>query len=127
MHVGEHGCLGDGGQTPYPVGAGLLAAAHALQHGAVQTQLQAGLVQHLPLVRVPGDQAVHLDRLGLPDTVASRLGLEEGDRWRERDRDVETQWRSNSAAAAACEGTGHFRVSFYLNRLSCLLKHSAKS
>ena len=76
MHVGEHGCLGDGGQTPYPVGAGLLAAAHALQHGAVQTQLQAGLVQHLPLVRVPGDQAVHLHSLVLPDAVAASLSLE---------------------------------------------------
>ena len=102
-------CLGNVDKTPYPIGAGLLAAAHALQHGAVQTQLQAGLVQHLALVRVPGDQAVHLDCLGLTDTMATRLGLEEGDRWRE----MLTHRRSDSATASACEGTGHLRVLFF--------------
>lgn len=55
----------------------VLPAAHALQHGLVQAQLQAGLVKHLPLVAVPGDQPVDLHRLGLADAVASSLGLDD--------------------------------------------------
>lgn len=62
----------------YPT-VGILSATHALQHSLVEPQLQTGLVKHLPLVAVPGDQAVDLDRLGLADTVTPCLGLvEEG-------------------------------------------------
>ena len=60
----------------YPT-VGVLSAAHALEDGLVEPQLQTGLVEHLPLVAVPGDQAVDLDRLGLADTVTPGLGLEE--------------------------------------------------
>ena len=58
-----------------PVG-GVVPPAHALQHSLVQAQLQAGLVKHLPLVGVPGDQPVDLDRLRLANPVAAGLGLE---------------------------------------------------
>lgn len=56
---------------------GVLSSAHTLQHGLVEPQLQTGLVEHLPLVAVPGDQTVDLDRLRLADTMTSGLGLEE--------------------------------------------------
>lgn len=56
---------------------GVLSSTHALEDGLVEPQLQAGLVKHLPLVAVPGDQAVYLDRLRLADTMTPSLGLEE--------------------------------------------------
>lgn len=56
---------------------GVLSSTHALEDGLVEPQLQAGLVEHLPLVAVPGDQTVYLDRLRLADTMAPSLGLEE--------------------------------------------------
>lgn len=58
----------------YPA-VGVLPAAHALQDGLVQAQLQTGLVEHFPLVAVPGDEAVDLDGLGLANPMAASLGL----------------------------------------------------
>lgn len=60
----------------YPA-VGILPPAHALEDGLVQAQLQTGLVEHLPLVAVPGNQPVDLDRLGLANTVTASLGLED--------------------------------------------------
>lgn len=60
----------------YPA-VGILAPAHALEHSLVEPQLQTGLVKHLSLVAVSGDQTVDLDRLGLANTVTPRLGLVE--------------------------------------------------
>lgn len=50
--------------------------AHALQHGFIQTQFEAGPVKHLPLVRVACDESVNLHCLVLADSVASSLSLE---------------------------------------------------
>ena len=69
-------CTRQKGKGSHPVDVALLVAAHALQDSPVQPQLQAGLVQHLPLVGVPGDQAVHLDGFGLADAVTPGLGLD---------------------------------------------------
>lgn len=60
-------------QPTYPIGAAL--AVNVLQHGFIQAQLQAGLVEHLPLVGVPGDEAIDLHCLALPDPVATSLSL----------------------------------------------------
>lgn len=60
----------------YPA-VGILPPAHALEDGLVQAQLQTGLVEHLPLVAVPGNQPVDLDRLGLANTMTASLGLED--------------------------------------------------
>lgn len=60
----------------YPA-VGVLSAAHALQDGLVQAQLQTGLVEHFPLVAVPGDEAVYLDGLGLANPMAASLGLQD--------------------------------------------------
>lgn len=60
-------------QPTYPVGAAL--AVDVLQHSLIQAQFQAGLVKHLPLVGVPGDEAIDLHRLALPDPVAASLSL----------------------------------------------------
>lgn len=56
---------------------GVLSSTHALEDGLVEPQLQTGLVEHFPLVAVPGDQTVDLDRLGLADTMTPGLGLDE--------------------------------------------------
>ena len=55
----------------------VLSPAHALQNGLIEPQFQTGLVEHLPLVAVPGDQPVDLHRLGLANTMTPGLGLEE--------------------------------------------------
>lgn len=34
---------------------GILSSTHALENSLVKSQLQAGLVKHLPLIAVPGD------------------------------------------------------------------------
>lgn len=62
-------------QGCYPVEAPF--AVDVLQHRLVQTQLQTGLVKHLPLVRVAGDEPVHFHRLPLANPVAASLRLEE--------------------------------------------------
>lgn len=59
----------------YPA-VGVLSAAHALQNGLVKAQLQTGLIEHFPLVAVPGDEAVDLDSLGLANPMAASLGLQ---------------------------------------------------
>lgn len=56
---------------------GILSPTHALEDSLVEPQLQTGLVKHLPLVAVPGDQTVDLDSLGLADTMTPSLGLED--------------------------------------------------
>lgn len=56
---------------------GILSSTHALKHGLVEPQLKTGLVKHLPLVAVPGDQTVDLDRLGLANTMTPGLSLDE--------------------------------------------------
>lgn len=56
---------------------GVLSSTHALEDGLVEPQLQTGLVEHLPLIAVPGDQTVDLDGLGLADTMTPGLGLQE--------------------------------------------------
>lgn len=60
----------------YPA-VGVLSPAHALEDGLVQAQLQTGLVEHFPLVAIPGNEPVDLDGLGLADTMAPGLGLED--------------------------------------------------
>lgn len=60
----------------YPISS-ILSSTHGLQHSFIQTQLQTGLVKHLPFIRVPGDQAVNLHSFTLTDPVASSLGLRE--------------------------------------------------
>lgn len=50
-------------------------AVDVLKDGFVQPQFQTGLVEHLPLVRVPGDQPVDFHRLALTDPVAASLRL----------------------------------------------------
>lgn len=67
------GCVYAG---PHPT-VGILSPTHALEHSLVEPELQTGLVEHLPLVAVPGDQAVDLDGLGLADTMTPSLGLED--------------------------------------------------
>ncbi|KAF3832328.1 hypothetical protein F7725_025993 [Dissostichus mawsoni] len=63
--------------SPPPGGSSqaVIPATHALQHRFVQAQLEAGAIKHLPLVRVPGDQTVHLHCLVLTNPVAASLGL----------------------------------------------------
>lgn len=56
---------------------GVLSSTHALEDGLVEPQLETGLVEHLPLIAVPGDQTVDLDCLGLADTMTPGLGLKE--------------------------------------------------
>lgn len=70
MHV-EHLTVSD--HASHPVQASL--AVNVLEDGFVQPQLQAGLVKHLPLIRVPGDQPVDLNRFALTNPVAASLGL----------------------------------------------------
>lgn len=65
-------CVCDGS---YPA-VGILSSAHTLKHSFVQAQLQTGLVKHLPLVAVPGDQTVYFDGLGLTDSMTPGLSLE---------------------------------------------------
>lgn len=62
--------------SPHPIDVSVLVAAHALQDGTVQTEFEARFVQHLPLIRIPGDETVDLDRFRLADTMTPRLGLE---------------------------------------------------
>lgn len=61
--------------APYPIDVALLVATHALQDSAIQAQLQTGFVQHLPLIGVPGDQAVDLHSFRLANTMTTCLGL----------------------------------------------------
>lgn len=56
---------------------GILSPTHALEDSLVKPQFQTGLVEHLPLVAVSGDQTVDLDRLGLADTMTASLSLED--------------------------------------------------
>lgn len=56
---------------------GVLSPTHALEDSLVEPQFQTGLVEHLPLVAVSGDQTVDLDCLGLTDTMTPSLGLED--------------------------------------------------
>lgn len=60
----------------YPA-VGILSPAHALEDGLVQAQLQTGLVEHFPLIAVPGNQPVDLDRLGLANAMTASLGLQD--------------------------------------------------
>lgn len=46
-----------------------------LENSFVQAQLQTGLVEHFPLVRIPGDQSVDFHRFALTYPVAACLGL----------------------------------------------------
>lgn len=75
-HFGQDGKGVRGSAATHPA-VGVLSATHALEDGLVEPELQTGLVKHLPLVAVPGDQAVDLHRLGLADTMTSRLSLVE--------------------------------------------------
>lgn len=51
-----------------------------LKDGLVQAQLQAGLVEHFPLVGIPRDEAIHLHgfTLAYPVTPGLSLGRKEG-------------------------------------------------
>lgn len=60
--------------SSYPVGC-ILSPAHGLKYSLVQSQLETGLVKHLPFVRVSGDEAVNLHSLALSNPVASSLCL----------------------------------------------------
>lgn len=51
-------------------------AVDVLEDGFIQAQLQAGLVKHLPLVGVAGDESVDLHRLPLANPMAAGLGLQ---------------------------------------------------
>lgn len=59
--------------SSHPVEASF--AVDVLEDGFVQSQLQTGLVEHFPLVRVPGDQPVDFHRFALANPVAACLGL----------------------------------------------------
>lgn len=71
-HPGPPGSPG----SAHPVEASL--AVYVLEDGLVQAQLQAGLVKHLPLVGVPGDQSVDLHGFALTNPVTPRLSLKGG-------------------------------------------------
>lgn len=80
----------------YPIGC-VLSATHGLQHSFVKAQLEAGLVKHLPLIGVPGDQSVDLHCLALANPVASGLCLREGEEKRARERKRERErWREKA-------------------------------
>ncbi len=59
----------------YRCSRGLVVTTHGLQHGFVQSEFHAGLVKHFTLVRVAGYQAIDLHGFGLPDSMATGLGL----------------------------------------------------
>lgn len=66
------------GCDTHSIGAAL--AVDVLENSLVQTQLQAGLVKHLPLIGVPSDEAIHLHcfTLAYPVTSGLSLGRKEG-------------------------------------------------
>lgn len=64
------------GETERIAGGCLYLGVHGLQHSLVQAELQRRLVEHLPLVSVPTQQAIDLDAFLLADPVATRLRLE---------------------------------------------------
>lgn len=66
------------GRAPvaHPVGSAV-PSAHGLQHGLIQTELQARLVEHLPLVRISCNQPVDFHRFALSYSMTSSLSLEE--------------------------------------------------
>ena len=52
-------------------GCGMMASSPS----SIGAHLERGLVKHVHLVRLLGEEPVHHHRLGLPDAVGSRLGL----------------------------------------------------
>lgn len=62
---------GQGGT--YSIEAAL--AVDVLQHSFIQTKLKAGLVKHLPLIRVPCDEPIDLHCFALANPVAACLCL----------------------------------------------------
>lgn len=67
--------------TGYPVETSF--AVDVLEDGFIQAQLQTGLVKHLPLVGVAGDESVDLHSLPLANPMTASLGLQgntEGER-----------------------------------------------
>mmetsp|Transcript_20639 Transcript_20639/g.79043 ORF Transcript_20639/g.79043 Transcript_20639/m.79043 type:complete len:211 (-) Transcript_20639:787-1419(-) len=55
---------------------GAAGTLHPLEHCLVETELARGVLEHVLLVGVAGDQAVDLHRLRLANAVAARLRLD---------------------------------------------------
>lgn len=60
-----------------------IPTTHGLKHSFIQSQLKAGLIKHLSLIRITSDETVHLHSFALPNSMTSCLRLVKK-KWKER-------------------------------------------
>lgn len=65
-----------------------IPTTHGLKHSFIQSQLEASLIKHLPLVRITSDETVHLHSFALPNSMTTRLGLVLTNRRKGKDNNI---------------------------------------